>query len=47
MADLSPDKPKRKAMFLSPDALRNLADTASRLRTEREAVEEVLQLLAS
>lgn len=46
MADEIPDKPKRKAMFLSPAALRNLAATASRRRTEREAVEEALQLLA-
>lgn len=46
MPDVIPEKPKRKAMFLGPDALRNLAATASRRRTEREAVEEALELLA-
>lgn len=46
MPGVIPDKPKRKAMFLGPDALRNLAATASRRRTEREAVEEALELLA-
>ena len=46
MSDVMPDKPKRKAMFLGPVALRNLAATASRRRTEREAVEEALELLA-
>jgi len=40
------DKPKRKAMFLGPDALRDLAATSSRRRTEREAMEEALALLA-
>ena len=40
------DKPKRKAMFLGPKALRNLRVTAARRRTEREAVEEALELLA-
>ena len=33
-------------MFLGPDALRNLKSTAARRRTEREAVEEGLKLLA-
>ncbi|CAN5825967.1 hypothetical protein BH24ACT15_BH24ACT15_19070 [soil metagenome] len=47
MADVIPTKPKRKAMFLGPRALRNLAATASRRRTEREAVEEALELLAA
>ncbi|MCP3989659.1 MAG: hypothetical protein GY724_11330 [Actinomycetia bacterium] len=47
MSDVIPDKPKRKAMFLGPKALRNLAATASRRRTEREAVEEALELLAA
>ena len=37
-----PDKPKRKAMFLGPEALQNLAATSSRRRTEREAMEEAL-----
>lgn len=46
MADVLPDKPKRKAMFLGPTALRHLAATAARRRTEREAVEEALALLA-
>jgi hypothetical protein len=46
MTDVVPDKPKRKAMFLGPAALRNLAATASRRHTEREAVEEALELLA-
>lgn len=47
MPEVIPEKPKRKAMFLGPDALRNLAATASRRRTEREAVEEALELLAA
>lgn len=47
MADVRSDKPKRKAMFLGPTALRDLAATASRRRTEREAVEEALALLAA
>ena len=34
-------------MFLGPDALRDLAATASRRRTEREAVEEALALLVA
>ncbi len=34
-------------MFLGPDALRNLAAAASRRRTEREAMEEALELLAA
>ncbi len=46
MSDALPDRPKRKAMFLSPEALRNLRATAARRRTEREAVEEALELLA-
>ncbi len=33
-------------MFLSPDALENLARTSARRRTEREAMEEALELLA-
>lgn len=40
------DKPKRKAMFLSPEALRDLAATSAIRRTEREAMEEALALLA-
>lgn len=40
------DKPKRKSMFLGPQALRDLESTAARRRTEREAVEEGLRLLA-
>lgn len=47
MADVLPDKPKRKAMFLGPAALRDLAATAARRRTEREAMEEALALLAA
>jgi hypothetical protein len=47
MPGVVPDKPRRKSMFLSPDALRNLALTASRRRTEREAVENALELLAA
>ena len=43
--DVIPDKPRRKSMFLGPNALRNLAATASRRRTEREAVEDALELL--
>jgi hypothetical protein len=46
MPDVVSDKPKRKAMFLGPEALRNLANTSARRRTEREAMEEALQLLA-
>jgi len=46
MSDVIPDRPKRKAMFLSPAALRNLRVTSSRRRTEREAMEEALELLA-
>lgn len=45
VSDVIPDKPKRKAMFLGPVALRNLQLAASRRRTEREAVEEALALL--
>ena len=33
-------------MFLSPEALGNLRATAARRRTEREAMEEALELLA-
>ena len=40
------EKPKRKAMFLGPQALRDLAATSARRRTEREAMEEALALLA-
>ncbi len=47
MPDVISDKPKRKAMFLSPGALRNLAATAARRRTEREAMEEALEVLAA
>ena len=39
-------KPKRKAMFLGPGALANLRKTAARRRTERQAMEEALELLA-
>lgn len=46
MPEAIPAKPKRKAMFLGPQALLNLRITAARRRTEREAVEEALQLLA-
>ena len=45
MPDIS-DRPKRKSMFLSPDALANLETTASRRHTERAAMEEALALLA-
>ncbi len=38
-------KPKRKAMFLSPQALSDLAELSATRRTEREAVEEALALL--
>jgi len=47
MSDVIPDRPRRKSMFLGPNALRNLAVTASRRRTEREAVEDALELLAA
>lgn len=46
MLEVAFEKPKRKAMFLGPEALRNLKSTAARRRTEREAVEEGLKLLA-
>ncbi len=39
-------KPVRKSMFLGPEALQNLKTTSARRRTEREAMEEALQLLA-
>lgn len=42
-----PDKPKRKAMFLGPEALEHLATTSARRRTERAAMEEALALLAA
>lgn len=41
------DRPKRKAMFLGPEALRDLAATSARRRTERAAMEEALALLAA
>ncbi len=47
MPDTIREKPKRKAMFLSPEALRHLKATASRRRTEREAMEDALKLLAA
>ena len=40
------DRPKRKAMFLGPEALADLATTSARRRTERAAMEEALALLA-
>lgn len=46
MPEVAHEKPKRKAMFLGPEALRNLKSTSARRRTEREAVEEGLRLLA-
>lgn len=48
LSDSTPphDRPKRKAMFLGPEALADLAATAARRRTEREAMEEALALLA-
>ncbi len=45
--EIALDKPRRKAMFLGPEALRDLRSTAARRRTEREAVEEGLRLLAT
>ena len=47
MPDVAVDRPRRKSMFLGPDALRDLRSTAARRRTEREAVEEGLRLLAA
>ena len=47
MSEVMPGKPKRKSMFLGANALRNLAKTAARRRTEREAMEEALELLAA
>lgn len=46
MSEALSDQPKRKAMFLGPEALHNLARTSARRRTERQAVEEGLELLA-
>jgi len=46
VTDVVADRPKRKAMFLGPEALLNLKRTAARRRTEREAMEEALALLA-
>ncbi len=40
------NRPKRKAMFLGPRALHNLKVTSARRRTEREAMEDALELLA-
>ncbi len=45
--DVEPQKPKRKAMFLGPQALEDLAATSARRRTERQAMEEALALLAA
>ena len=45
-ASSADQKPKRKAMFLGPEALDDLARTSARRRTEREAMEEALALLA-
>lgn len=47
MPDAIRERPKRKSMFLSPEAQRNLATTAARRSTEREAMEEALELLAA
>ena len=44
-ANHADEKPRRKAMFLGPQALRDLASTSARRRTEREAMEEALALL--
>ena len=46
-ANVEPQKPKRKAMFLGPQALEDLAATSARRRTERQAMEEALALLAA
>ena len=46
MSDAIRERPKRKSMFLSPEAQRNLATTSARRSTEREAMEEALELLA-
>lgn len=46
LEDSTVDRPKRKAMFLSPDALADLATTSARRKTERQAMEEALALLA-
>ena len=40
------DWPKRKTMFLGPEALADLATTSARRRNERAAMEEALALLA-
>lgn len=47
MPNVEAGKPKRKSMFLSPTALEHLTVTSARRRTEREAVEEALELLAA
>jgi hypothetical protein len=47
MSEVMPGRPKRKSMFLGERALRDLAATAARRRTERDAVEEALALLAA
>ncbi len=46
MPNATDETPKRKSMFLGPEALRNLSATSARRRTEREAMEEALKLLA-
>lgn len=40
------DKPRRKSVRLGPEALRDPRTTAARRRSEREAIEEALRLLA-
>ena len=46
MTEVAVGRPKRKTMFLGVEALADLATTAARRRTEREAVEDGLRLLA-
>ncbi|MDE0320114.1 MAG: hypothetical protein OXI97_09550 [Acidimicrobiaceae bacterium] len=46
MSCVDSDKPRRKSVLLSPEALHDLRSTAARRRTEREAIEEALRLLA-
>ncbi len=45
LSEAADGRPKRKSVFLSPQALHHLKVTASRRGTERRAVEEALALL--
>lgn len=46
MSSAAFERPQRKSVRLGPEALRDLRSTTARRRTEREAIEEGLRLLA-